>query len=264
MAQTDVTLERRGRVGILTLNRPEKLNALTWEMLALIDEHLQTVRQDPAIRALVLTGAGRAFSAGTDLQELSARDPKDRGARERSEPLKEIAAPWTYTNVNVPTVAAINGAGVGLGAEMPLMCDLRIAGERARLGWVFPHRGLVPDAGAGTWLLPRVVGISRAAQILYSGAILDAPTMLGLGLVDEVVPQEQLLDRAVAVAESLSTGSPLAIGEIKRLLYRGLSRTAEEHLKDNVQTMARMFQSADHKEGVASFLEKRDPVWTGR
>ena len=264
MAATDVTLDRRGRVAILTLNRPERLNALTYEMLDLIGDHLETVRTDPEIRALVLTGAGRAFSAGTDLQELSSRDPKDRGSRPPRKAPEDVPAPWTYANVPVPTVAAINGAGVGLGAEMPLMCDVRIASDRARLGWVFPHRGLVPDAGAGSWLLPRIVGLSRAARILYSGAILDAEQLLALGVVDEVVPGDTLLDRAVAVAEEMSTGSPLAIGEIKRLLYQGLSRDVATHLSDNVATMTRMFQSADHKEGVASFLEKRDPVWTGR
>lgn len=266
MAATDILLERRGRIGLIKFNRPEKLNALTYEMLDILGEHLKTIQNDDAIRAVVLTGEGRAFCAGTDLQELTSGQRAANGdnrsvLRERSE---EEPAPWSFTNLRVPVVAAINGAAVGLGAEMTAMCDVRIAGDRARVGWVFPHRGLVPDAGVGTWLLPRIVGLSRAARMLYGGEILDAATLEQLGFVDKVVPGEELLDEAIATAESLSTGSPLAIGEIKRLLYRGLVRDVHEHIADNGATLGRLFQSADHKEGVQSFLEKRAPVWTGR
>jgi len=266
MPETDILLERDGRVGVIKFNRPDKLNALTYEMLDVLGEHIRTVQDDPDLRAVVLTGEGRAFCAGTDLQELMSGDRASQGSsrtvlreRDAREP-----APWSFTNLRVPVVAAINGAAVGLGAEMTAMCDVRIASERARVGWVFPHRGLVPDAGVGTWLLPRIVGVSRAARILYGGEILDAAMLLELGLVDQVVAPERLLDEALALAQRLSTGSPLAIGEIKRLLYQGLTRDVHDHIADNAETLNRMFASADHKEGVQSFLEKREPAWTGR
>jgi enoyl-CoA hydratase/carnithine racemase len=158
----------------------------------------------------------------------------------------------------------VNGAAVGLGAEFSLQCDIRIASEKARFSWVFPHRGLVPDTGAGTWLLPRVLGISKAAELLYSGDFVSAQEAKELGLVSEVTAEDQLMERAIAWANKLSSGSPLAISHIKRMLYQGLSRDPSEHNKDNVQTMEQLFKSEDHKEGVASFLERRDPKWTGR
>jgi enoyl-CoA hydratase len=266
MAETDILLEREGRVGVVKFNRPERLNALSYDMLDLLGEHIRTIQADDAIRAVVVTGEGRAFCAGTDLQELQSGARAASGSSSSVVRAKDEAepAPWSFTNLRVPVVAAINGAAVGLGAEMTAMCDARVASESARVGWVFPHRGLVPDAGVGTWLLPRIVGVSRAARILFSGEIMDASTMLELGLVEKVVAPDQLMDTALATAESLSQGSPLAIGEIKRLLNQGLTRDVGEHLADNAATMNRMFQSADHKEGVSSFLEKRDPKWVGR
>lgn len=266
MASTDILLEREGRVGVIKFNRPERLNALSYDMLDLLGEHIRTVQSDDEIRALVLTGEGRAFCAGTDLQELQSGERASNGssstvvrAKDATEP-----GPWSFTNLRVPVVAAINGAAVGLGAEMTAMCDRRVASEQARVGWVFPHRGLVPDAGVGTWLLPRIVGVSRAARILFSGEIMDASTLLELGVVEKVVEPENLMDEAMAVAASMSQGSPLAIGEIKRLLYQGLTRDVADHLSDNAETLGRMFESADHKEGVSSFLEKRQPEWVGR
>ena len=140
---------------------------------------------------------------------------------------------------------------------------MRIAGESARIGWVFVHRGLVPDTAAGTWLLSRIVGLQEAARLLFSGEIIGAERALQIGYVLEVVPDDQLMDRAMALAASVSQGSPLSAGEIKRLLYRGLTRDAREHISDSSATITRMFASDDFKEGVRAFLEKRPAVWTG-
>jgi enoyl-CoA hydratase/carnithine racemase len=264
MAETDVLYEKQGHIGVVTFNRPEKMNALSYEMLGLIDDITRQVREDIDVRAVVVTGAGRAFSAGTDLAELASTAPENRGNARRGAPPTDPPAPWTWASVSKPTIAAVNGAAVGLGAEFSLQCDIRIASEKARFSWVFPHRGLVPDTGAGTWLLPRVLGISKAAELLYSGDFVSAQEAKELGLVSEVTAEDQLMERAVAWATRLSSGSPLAISHIKRMLYQGLSRDPSEHNKDNVQTMDMLFKSADHKEGVASFLERRDPQWTGR
>jgi enoyl-CoA hydratase/carnithine racemase len=157
----------------------------------------------------------------------------------------------------------VNGAAVGLGAEFTLQCDFRIAGESARWGWVFVHRGLVPDTGAGTWLLPHVIGLQRAAELLYSGEVIDARRAVEIGLALEVVPDSELVERAAAFARRVSRGAPLATGEVKRLLYWSLSREPGAHVSDTSETLARMFATDDFKEGVRAFLERREPDWRG-
>ena len=242
-----------------------RMNAITYEMLALIEEAAREADGDDRVRAIVVTGAGRAFSGGTDLQQLSAQPP----AMGRAETLAtgygdSAPAPWTFAAIKKPVIAAVNGAAVGLGAEFTLQCDLRIAAESARFGWVFVHRGLVPDTAAGTWMLSRIVGLQHAARLLFSGEIIDAQEALRIGYVLDVVPDDQLMDRAMALAASVSRGSPLSAAEIKRLLYRGLTRPPMDHIADSTATIGRMFRSEDFKEGVQSFLERREPEWTGR
>ena len=257
----EILLENREGIAIVTLNRPERLNAIYPGMKPSLEDIIDAVRTMDDLRALVVTGAGRAFCAGYDAQALLSYSPKDTGQRSLHE---DAPGPWLFAQLSVPTVAAINGAAVGLGAEILISCDVRIAGEAARAGWVFPHRGIVPDVGLGTWLLPKIVGLSRAARILFSGEIMDASTLLEMGLVEKVVPNQGLLEEAIDMAKRLSTGAPLAIREMKRLLYRGLERDFSQHSEDNAETLRRLFASEDFQEGVRSFLEKRSPVWTGR
>jgi enoyl-CoA hydratase/carnithine racemase len=263
MADFEYTID--GNIGLMRFNRPEKLNAISYEMLALIEDATKSAGSDDRVRSIVLTGAGRAFSAGTDLQQLAAQSPTTaRGESYASRYDADMPAPWTFASIKKPVIGAINGAAVGLGAEFTLQCDLRIAGESARFGWVFVHRGLVPDTGAGSWLLPRVVGLQNAALLLYSGEIISAARAKELGYVLEVVPDAALMDRAMALAASCSRGGPLATGHVKRLLYQGLSRDGLAHVKDNTTTLNAMFASEDFKEGVQSFIQHRDPQWKGR
>ncbi len=263
MADFEYTID--GRIGWMQFNRPEKLNAITYEMLALIEDAVRSAGTDDRVRAVVLTGSGRAFSAGTDLQQLSERTPTTGRAESYATTYApERPAPWTFASIQKPTIAAVNGAAVGLGAEFTLQCDFRLAAESARWGWVFVHRGLVPDTAAGSWLLARVVGLQRAAEILFSGDMVDAATAKQIGLALDVVPDAELADAAGALANRVSRGSPLATGEVKRLLYRGLARDAQEHVSDSSATITRLFASEDFKEGVRAFLEHRDPDWKGR
>lgn len=261
----DFEYRRDGPIGLMRFNRPEKLNAITYEMLDLIEDAVRSAEADPAVRAVVVTGTGRAFSAGTDLQQLASQTPgRARGEAYAARYNASRPAPWTFAALKKPTIAAVNGAAVGLGAEFTLQCDLRLAGESARFGWVFVHRGLVPDTGAGTWLLPRIVGLQNAARLLYSGEIVSAAEAKAIGYVLDVVPDGELQDRALALAHSVARGGPLATGEVKRLLYQGLTREVMDHMKDNSETLNRMFASDDFKEGVQAFIQHREPAWTGK
>jgi enoyl-CoA hydratase/carnithine racemase len=262
----EILLENRDGIALVTLNRPERLNSLHNHMQPNLGQIIDRVRNDPAAKALVVTGAGRGFCAGYDAQALLEypAETSDMGASGLRRPTADTPGPWMFTQLRIPTVAAINGPAVGVGAEMTATCDVRIAGEAARVGWVFPQRGLVPDAGVGPWLLPRIVGLSRAARIMFSGEILNATQLLELGFVERVVPDDQLIDAAIATARTLSSGAPAAIAETKRLLYQGLERDMATHSADNQETLRRMMLSEDFQEGVRSFMEKRPPVWTGR
>jgi len=198
----DVEYRVEGRVGLLRFNRPERMNAITYEMLSSIEEVAREANGDDRVRVVVVTGGGRAFSAGTDLQQLSSQPPPMGRAESYGRAYgDETPAPWTFPSIKKPVIAAVNGPAVGLGAEFTLQCDLRIAAESARFGWVFVHRGLVPDTAAGTWLLPRIVGLQQAARLLFTGEIIDARQAEAIGYVLEVVPDGELMDRAMALAE---------------------------------------------------------------
>jgi enoyl-CoA hydratase/carnithine racemase len=262
---SDIEYSKQGTTALLRFNRPDRMNAITYEMLTDVERIAREVNADDGVRALVVTGAGRAFSAGTDLQQLSTQPPAMGRAESYGRAYDNDApAPWTFPSIKKPVIAAINGAAVGLGAEFTLQCDLRIAGESARIGWVFVHRGLVPDTAAGTWLLSRIVGLQEAARLLFSGEIINAARAKEIGYVLGVVADDELMDHAMELAASVSQGSPLSAAEIKRLLYRGLTRDPIEHLADSSATITRMFASEDFKEGVRAFLEKRPPNWVGR
>jgi len=248
-------------VAIIRIDRPEKRNAMTYAMLADFISNLDAVGRDDKVGVVILTGSGGSFCAGTDLADLSGRETNQRGAGNATE---VESHPWPIAACPKPVICAIDGAAVGMGAEFTSQCDIRLASTRARFAWNFAHRGLVPDTVAGTWLLPRLVGVSQAFWLLYSGEFISAREAHELGYVSTVVEPEELMDEALKMAESFKQGSPFSQQRIKKLIYSGMGLGLGEHMKNHSKALQECFQSEDHQEGVASFLERRTPHFTGR
>ncbi|MEN3272549.1 MAG: hypothetical protein V7636_1310 [Actinomycetota bacterium] len=255
-----IRYEVEDHVGTITIDRPEKKGAMTYAMLGDFISTVHRATADPDARVVIVTGAPGTFCAGTDLADLATVPGTERGVRGAAE---EHDVWWPLVRCSKPVIGAIDGPAVGMGVEFTSQCDVRIASTRARFGWVFVHRGLVPDTGAGTWLLPRLVGVPAALDLLYSGRIIDADEALALGFVREVVEPDALLPRARELAQGYLAGSPFALARIKSLAYEGLARDVDEHMRAHVAALSECFKSDDHREGVASFLERRPPAFTG-
>jgi enoyl-CoA hydratase/carnithine racemase len=274
MARTYETLRYEVESGILTLwlDRPDQLNAFTVTMAEELVHAFERASADDDVAAVVVTGSGRAFCAGNvfgldENQQPTMRDLVDRF----EDPVIVDGVRDTGGRVSLaiyrclkPVIAAINGAAVGIGATMTLPMDIRIASPRARIGFVFGRLGIVPEA-CSTWFLPRIVGMSRALELVYSADILDADQSLESGLVREVVAEDELLPTAYALARRFTEGrSPVATALMRQMLYRN---AAEPHPLEahRVESLAMFYTSiGDGKEGVAAFLGKRAPEFTGR
>lgn len=262
LAQRDVLVTVHDGVATLTLNRPAKMNAFT---VAMVDEltlafNSVTTRDD--VRAIVITGAGRAFCAGADLDELRRiHADQDMAAGKAL-----VGGPATlYALMHVarqPVLCALNGPAAGGGANLALACDLRIASDAASLGQVFVKLGLAPDWG-GSWFVPRMVGTARALELFLSGAMLPASRLLELGLVTRVVPAAEVAAAAAAWAAELAATPPLAVQAIKQLVYEGRQDIAAA-MDAEVAEQVRLFQSDDFAEGLRAFTDKRQPRFTGR
>jgi enoyl-CoA hydratase/carnithine racemase len=262
-----IRYEVSDRVATVTIDRPEKRNAMTWAMLGEFEAAIRRAGSDDGVGAVIVTGAGGSFCAGTDLNDL-AETPED----ERSRRGREVATgqgsagrvPWPLVACPKPVIAAVDGPAVGMGAEFVTQCDVRLASTRARFGWIFVLRGLVPDTGAGTFLLPRLVGPTAALRLLYSGEIIDAAEAQRVGFVTSVVEPDDLAAAADAEARRYLGASPFAVRLVKELTYAGMFRPVEEHLRETARLLEDCFHSDDHREGVAAFLERRPAAFTGR
>ncbi len=264
MSIDDVLYSKEDGIGIVSLNRPEKLNAITYEVSRRLRSLIEEINKDAEIRVVILTGCGRAFCAGTDITnsvldiEGNVQRMKDRYSTEFRQSM------WFFNSIPKPVICAINGPAVGLGSELTLHCDFRIASESAKWGQVFVMRGMVPDTGAGTYLLPYIVGLPKACELVFTGKIIDAQEMLKIGLVSKVVPDAELMSVAKEMASELKRGAPLAVQMCKQLMYMGLERTIEAHQDATRFCFLMSTQTQDFKEGIQSFLEKREPNWKGK
>lgn len=275
MAEQKILYEKKEGIGIITFNRPDRMNAVDMEMQLTFWRLLEEAAVDNEVKALIITGNGRAFSAGTDVKALGrSREESDAEKKAIAEELDRTMGPkktqpettlpgWPIINIPKPTIAAVNGPAMGMAAEFTVLCDIRIASENARFGWVFSLRGLCPDL-AGPYLLPHIVGWSRALELMYSGEIIDANEAKKIGLVSRVVPQEELMAAAMETAKKVSRGAPLALKAIKELTYGSTQLDPNEHF-ERTHVLFRMTNaSEDCKEGIRSFVEKRPPAWKGR
>ena len=244
----------------ITINRPEKKNAMSFAMLAEFISTFDRAGKDDEVRVVVLKGTDGAFCAGTDLSDLSSIPGEERGLRGTAE---EKGKWWPIIACPKPVIGVIDGPAVGMGAEFASQCDIRIASTRARFAWNFAHRGLVPDTGAGSWLLPRLVGTSQAFWLLYSGEFISAREAHELKFVSGVFEPEELDDRTNDLTDAILQGSPFSHQRIKSLVYEGLGSDVSAHMVNHTEAMAECFKSNDHREGVASFLERRAPNFTG-
>jgi enoyl-CoA hydratase/carnithine racemase len=257
--------EQRGHVVTLTMNEPERRNPLTGN--SAIPEFLaafERIRTDRSVRALVLTGAGNAFSAGGDIRAMHEQALSSRSALEiRQEHVDGIQRlPLALFDLEVPVIAAVNGAAVGAGLDLTCMCDVRIASEKAKFSASFVKLGLIPGDG-GAWLLPRIIGLSRAAELSYTGDTFDAHQALAWGLVSQVVPADALLDTAMALAGRIAQNPPQAVRMTKRLLRESMHSRLDASLQVAASLQSMLQQLPDHLEAVKAFLEKRLPIFRG-
>jgi enoyl-CoA hydratase/carnithine racemase len=268
-----------GRVATVTLHRPDKLNAWTRTMEAEVREAMQEAANDDRVRAIVLTGAGRGFCAGADMSLL--QDVVDGRVHPLPEPARDDGhvdgivdhQDWRadfqrqysyFPAIPKPVIAAINGPAVGLGLVIAMFCDLRFASEEARFGTAFARRGLIAEYGLA-WLLPKVIGHANALDLLLSARIVNAQEALRMGLVNQVLAHDKFMDGVYAYANDLAARvSPRSMRVIKRQVYEAMFQTLGQALGTAAEEMRASLQCEDFKEGVAHFVEKRAPAFTGR
>ncbi|MEX2207117.1 MAG: enoyl-CoA hydratase-related protein [Myxococcota bacterium] len=260
---SELLYEKDGPIATLTLNRPERMNTISGPMLAELSEKLLTASADRDVRAIILTGSGRAFCAGLDLQDATRGTGIGGGGSLGVTLDLRDAPPTVLHKLDKPVICALNGGAAGYGMDLALGCDIRIASSRAKLAAAFTRRGVLPESG-GTWILPRLVGWAKAAEIIFTGRTLDADQCLALGLVNQVVPEASLMQAARDMANEIAANAPLAVQSAKRMMRIGLSEQFEDHVHHVFLQLLPLFQSHDFREGMSSFLEKRDPKFHGK
>jgi len=254
-----LTVGKEAGVATLTLNRPEQLNAITLPMAQSLEKALDDIDKDSSLKVLIVTGAGRSFCAGLDVSTFT---PVSKMTREELSDLMRILSLPIY-NLSKPTIAAINGVTVGAGLSIAMLCDIRIASEKARFSSAYIRMGLVPDIGA-TYSLPRIAGTAKAMELMLSGDTFDAAEAQQMGILNKVVPEEEVMKVARELADRIAKGPSIAIDLIKQAVRQGIHNSLEQQIKLECLADYICLRTEDHKEGVKSFFEKRPPEFKGK
>ena len=258
----EVLYELADHVATITLNRPERMNTISPAMLDQLTGRMIAADADPDVRVVILTGTGRAFCAGMDLTEATGGGIRNSAAVATNLDLRETP-PTVMFNLGKPIICALNGSAAGYGLDVALGCDIRLMAEGAKMAVAFVKRGVLPESG-GTWLLPRLIGWSKAAELFFTGRTLSSAEALEMGLVSRVVPVAELQAAARALALEIAANAPLAVQAAKRMMRMGLSEGFNDHVHHVFLQLLPLLKSADAKEGMMAFMEKRAAVFEGR
>lgn len=262
MNDDHVLYEVREHIATITLNRPDRLNALSIRMIQQLGDYLVAANEDREVRVVVLTGAGRGFCAGYDLKD----EAEGKGLRQQAELsliLPASSPPLSLHNLDKPSICALNGPAAGYGMDLALGCDMRLMAQEAKLAPAFTRLGVLPESG-GTWLLPRMIGWAKASEVFMRGGQFSPEECLALGLVNRVVEGQNLMTETYALAGEIASHAPLSIQATKRAMRMGLEQTFEANVQYVYGLLHQLFQSRDFAEGARAFIERRKPEFEGR
>ncbi len=260
----EVLYEVSAHIATITLNAPSRMNTISGPMLARLSQCLIEANEDREVRCIILTGTGRAFCAGLDLNQATQGTGMGIGSGAGATDLDLRNTPPTVLHaINTPVICAINGGAAGYGADTAIGCDIRIMAQSSKLALSFAKRGILPESG-GTWLLPRLIGWEKAAMLIFTGRTLKPEECVAMGLASEVVPDAELMPRARALAAEIAANAPLAVQAAKRMMRMGLGEPFDEHVHHVYLQLLPLMRTADAREGMLAFVEKRTPKFEGK
>lgn len=263
MSENDVLYAVEEHIATITFNRPEIQNTISGAMLDRLTQLLLDADADTDVRAIVITGTGKFFCAGLDLRGSDITSNLSEGRRVTTNLDLRNTPPTVLHNLDTPTIAALNGSAAGYGMDLALGCDIRIMADTAKLAAAFTARGIVPESG-GTWILPRLIGWSKASEIIFTGKTLTAEECDEMGLVSHVVNNNEVHEQAQQLARNIAANAPLAVQASKRMMRMSMNENFNDHVHHVFLQLLPLFQTEDFKEGMASFMEKRAPDFKGR